>query len=194
MTTGRDPDLDLLQRWRSGAAAAGNQLCRRFEPKLRRFFAAKVQPADVEEMVQQTWLALTGACRRADLRPESGGLDAIRTTFRAYLYGIARHTLLAYHRKNYRGGRDFDPEVESLETLAPSLSQQLSLQRRVKQLELALRSLPLELQLLTEARYVEELSGPELAEMFALPEGTVRSRLSRARRLMDEALERLERK
>src|SRR5262245_47329101 len=125
-TPGRDPDLDLLHEWRSGAALAGNLLCKRFDPKLRRFFDTKVQPADVDERIQQTWLAMTQVSRRS---PEGELEVAIRTTFRAYLFGIARHILFGYHRKNYRGG-PFDPEVESLATLTPSLSQQLSLQRR----------------------------------------------------------------
>lgn len=179
-----DSDLALLAAWRSGDAAAGNQLCLRFQPKLRRFFGSKVPPPEVDELVQQTWLALAQAATRGSEAP-------VRTCFRGYLFGIARHVVLAYYRKHSRRD-DFDPEVESIETLMPSLSRQLSLQRRVKQLELALQSLPLELQLLAEARYVEELSGRELAEIFGIPEATVRTRLFRARRLIDEALERLE--
>lgn len=179
-----DPDLDLLAQWRAGDAAAGNRLYVTFQAKLRRFFATKVPPHEVDEMVQQTWLALTQAGR-----DESAA--TVRTRFRAYLFGIARHVVLRYYRRNCRRDQ-FDPEVDSVETLVPSLSRQLSLQRKVKRLELALQSLPIELQLLAEARYVEELSGPELAEIFGVPEGTVRSRLHRARRLIDEALERLE--
>lgn len=169
--------------------AAGNELCRRFAGRLRRFFGSKVPPQDVDELLQQTWLALT---------PEKGGVaipataqlrtpPTIRTTFRAYLFGIARFVVLRYHRANCRSHR-FDPEVDSMDALVPSLSRQLSLKRHVKRLELALQSLPLELQLLAEARYVEQLSGPELAAMFEMPEGTIRSRLARVRRLLDEAL------
>jgi RNA polymerase sigma factor (sigma-70 family) len=55
--------------------------------------------------------------------------------------------------------------------------------------EVALHSLPLDLQLLFEGRYLEDLSGAELAEIFGIPEGTVRSRLSRARRLLNEAID-----
>ncbi len=52
-----------------------------------------------------------------------------------------------------------------------------------------MQSLPLELQLLFEGHYLEEVSCVELAGVFGIPEGTVRSRLSRARRLLNEAIE-----
>ena len=48
-----DSDLALLAAWRSGDAAAGNQLCLRFQPKLRRFFGSKVPPPEVDELVSR---------------------------------------------------------------------------------------------------------------------------------------------
>lgn len=192
---GPDPDHELLQRWRAGAAYAGDRLCRRYEARLRRFFGAKAWPQDIDDLIQRTWLAMIQANLRPGMDPagEAPPLEAvgstIRTTVRAYLFGIARYILLGYYRQHYGEDR-FDPDVDSLDALAPSLSQQLSIQRRVARLESALQSLPIELQLLTEARYLDELSGSELADMFGIPEGTVRSRLSRARRMVDEALAR----
>ena len=43
-----------------------------------------------------------------------------------------------------------------------------------------------------EARYLEEMTGPEPAEMFEIPEGTVRSRLKRAKATIDDRLRRWE--
>lgn len=180
-------DLELFSAWQCGDRDAGDRLCRRYDGNLRRLFGSKVPAHDVDELIQQTWLAMT---QTAQVQATGGdGSPRIRTTFRAYLFGVARHIVFNYHRRQHRNG-GFDPEVDSVESLVPSLSRQLSLARKVKQLELALQSLPLELQLLAEARYVEELTGPELADAFGIPEGTVRSRLSRARRLLDEALAR----
>lgn len=180
-----DSDNALLLRWRAGDAAAGNRLCRRYQPKLQWLFTAKVPPDAVAELQQQTWLAMSQACGRTTT-------DATRplVSFRAYLFGIARHLILGYYAGRGRTtGAAFDPEVETLESLALTLSRQLSLQRRVQRIELAVQSLPLALQLLFEGHYVEEISCVELAEIFGLPEGTVRSRLFRARKLVLAALD-----
>ena len=53
----------------------------------------------------------------------------------------------------------------------------------------ALRSIPLDLQVALELHYWEELSGPELAAVLEIPEGTVRSRLRRGRELLAERLQ-----
>ncbi len=185
MADERTSDLELLQAWRAGTPAAGNALARRYQLGLRRLFTAKVAPQEVEELVQQTWLAMTQA---ADRR-EAAGHEPLHS-FRAYLFGVARNVLVGHYRKRQRDPA-FDPEVDSLDAVEPSLSRQLSMQRKVEWVQVALQSLPLDLQLLAEGRYVEDMSSPELAEAFGIPEGTVRSRLFRARRLLDEALRRL---
>lgn len=183
-----DSDLELLSQWQAGGVAAGNRLCRRYQDKLQRFFAMKVPPHEVAEMIQQTWLAMSQARHRA-LHDRA---DVGFSSFGAYLFGIARHLVLGYYSGRGRAkGVEFDPEVESLESLDPSISRQLSLQRQVQWVEWAMQSLPLDLQLLFEGHYLEEISCVELAGVFGIPEGTVRSRLSRARRLINEAIDRM---
>lgn len=190
MTDDDDADLELLRQWQAGGGAAGNRLCRRYQDKLQRFFATKVPPHEVAEIIQQTWLAMSQASRRARDGVALNGLNL--SSFRAYLFGIARHMVLGYYGgRGHAKGAEFDPEVESLESLEPSLSRQLSLQRQVQWVEWAMQSLPLELQLLFEGHYLEEIPCVELAKVFGIPEGTVRSRLSRARRLLNEALDRM---
>ncbi len=178
-----DQDLELLRTWYSGSKIAGDALYRRHEAPLRRSFERKVPPQDVDEVVQQTWMALTENKRKAN-----GASPEIRSV-RAYILGVARHIVFAYYRKKGEKS-EFDPEVDSLEAIAPSISQQLSLRRNVQRVELAMQSLPLEFQLIAEAHYLEELTGPEIAEMFGIPEGTVRSRLRRAKATIEEVMRR----
>ncbi len=64
--------------------------------------------------------------------------------------------------------------------------------RRINRLEIAMQSLPLDYQLIAEAAMVEHFTGPEIAEMFNLPEGTVRSRLRRAKDTIDGLMRRWE--
>ena len=54
----------------------------------------------------------------------------------------------------------------------------------------ALRSLPLESQVVLELHYWEDLSATELAEVLDMPVGTVKSRLRRAKQLLQTALHR----
>lgn len=179
MTEEDHADLELLHQWQKGEAAAGNRLCRRYQDKLQRFFINKVPPHEVAELIQKTWLAMSQARRRV-------GADVV--SVRGYLFGIARHMVIGYYaRRSRMSDEDFDPEIESLESLEPSISRQLSLQRKVQWVELAVQRMPLELQILFEGHYLEEIPCVELAEVFGLPEGTVRSRLARARRLLSEA-------
>lgn len=178
-------DLELLQAWREGSQAAANVLFKRFAEILRRFFASKAKPQDIDELIQQTWEALIKNLRRP------GEADRKVDSVRAYIRGIARHVVFGHYRAHGHK-HEFDPEVDSIAAVAPSISQQLSLRRNVQRLELALQSLPLDFQMVAEASMIEGFTGPEIAEMFGLPEGTVRSRLRRAKETVDDLMRRWE--
>lgn len=178
-------DIELLKAWRAGSQTAANALYRRFKDPLTRFFAAKVKPQDVDELIQLTWEALI----KNQQRP--GEAERQIDSVRAYVRGIARHVVFGYYRK-HTDKHEFDPEVDNIAAIAPSVSQQLSLRRNVKRLELAMESLPIDFQLVAEASMIEGFTGPEIAEMYDLPEGTVRSRLRRAKEQIDELMRRWE--
>ncbi len=52
----------------------------------------------------------------------------------------------------------------------------------------ALRHIPLGLQIVLELTYWEKLTSPEMADLLGIPEGTVKSRVGRAREKLDEQL------
>lgn len=173
MCESTETDRVMLERWRAGDTRAGNSLLRRHEPGLRRFFAHKAAPGDVPDLVQRTLITAT----RRLLEPASEALRSVR----AYMYGIARRVFLEHLRERRKA--DFDPVEDSFTALDPTLSSQLFMKRRIEWLDLAIGSLPIELHLLVEARR-NGLVGSELAEMFDIPEGTVRSRMARAVELL----------
>ncbi len=185
MADGEQDDLELLKAWHAGSQAAGTSLYRRHEAPLRRFFASKAPPQDTDELVQQTWMAMTKNQRKAGAADGAPQIQSVR----AYILGVARHVVFGYYRKNGQK-TEFDPEIDNIAAIAPSVSQQLSLRRNIKRLELAMQSLPIDFQLIAEAFYIEEFTGPELAEMFNLPEGTIRSRIKRAKATIDELMRR----
>lgn len=81
------------------------------------------------------------------------------------------------------------------ESLAPSepLSDPVEDRERSAQLRAALDALPAEHRAVIEARHFDELSYAEIALAFEVPEGTVMSRLFRARKLLRTELERRQR-
>lgn len=170
-----DDDAELLARWRDGDAGAGSALVRRHIAALSRFFAGKCP--DVADITQQT---LT-ACVQARDRVPAG------LAFRAYLLGVARNTLL--HDLRRRGRK---PEPAALDdaalaadsALGPSRALAARDERRL--LLRALRRLPFELQWTIELHYWEDLRQDDVAAVLGVPPGTIKSRLSRAKRLLRE--------
>lgn len=162
-------DLELLAAWRDGDAGAGNQLFRRHFDSVYSFFRGKVG-AEAEDLTQETFHALVRN-RETVTRAHS---------FRGYLFATARTKLYDALRRRLGVGRLLDPLSESLEEIGASPSGMVAARREQQLLVAALRRLPIDLQIIVELHYFEQLRGPELAEALELPEGTVRSRLRRA--------------
>jgi RNA polymerase sigma-70 factor (ECF subfamily) len=170
-------DGELLDAWAAGDQAAGSELFARHLAAVLRVFRYKADDA-IEDLVQRTFLACVERRDRLE--------DRMR--FRAYLLGIARIELLR-HLERRAGPRG---RLETLETslhdLGPTPSTLASLRRDQAVLVEALRRLPLDFQIALELYYWEGLSGPELAEVLGVAEGTVRSRLRLGRQQLKEAL------
>lgn len=173
-------DADLLARWRSGDLAAGSVLFERHFDALCRFFRNKLD-ADgpgVDDLIQRTFLALV------EHREQYRG-DA---SFRTYLFSIARHELYAHLRQRGRDVARFDPLVQSVQDHSPSPTGLVAQHREQRLLLEALRRVPVELQLVLELYYWEDLTAGELAQILEVPEGTARTRIRRGRQLLERAL------
>lgn len=170
-------DLELLEGWRAGDAAAGNELFKRHIGRLYGFFASKVD-GPVDDLIQETFLG----CVRGRDRFEG------RSSFRTYLFSIARRRLY----KHYQRGEPVDFTTTSMVALGGSPSSAMAQRRERALLLTALRSIPLEFQVTLELAYWEELKGDEIAEVLDISPHTVRSRMSRGRKLVREQLARLE--
>ncbi len=139
---------------------------------LYRFFRNKAGTA-VDDLVQRT---LLGAYEASDrFRGDS--------SFRTFLFAIARNQLLV-HLAKLRGVERIEPERDSVADSAPSPSSVVHRRREQAIVLQALRRLPVDHQILLELFYWEEHSGAELARILEVPEGTVRTRLRRARQLL----------
>lgn len=171
-------DVELLRTWQDGDKIAGSALFRRYFDPLFRFFVNKL-PEDAEDLIQNTWMA----CLRYQQSLEKA------ESFRAYLFTIARHELYrALRRRHPKDEMDFT--VTSVIDIAPTPSTLVGLEQRDQGLLTALRSLPVDSQIVLELYYWEELTSGELASVLEVPLGTAKSRLRRAKQLLLAALAR----
>lgn len=172
-------DEELLERWRTGDNDAGDRLFQRHFDALFRFFCSKASNV-AEDLTQETLLA----CVRGRERIEDGG------RFRAYMFGVARRVLYRHFDRDRRNGTDAIGSV-SVADLSPGQSTMLAAREEEKLFLAALRSLPLDYQIAIELHTWEELTGPEIAAVLDVPEGTIRSRIRRARLQLEDKIREL---
>jgi RNA polymerase sigma-70 factor (ECF subfamily) len=172
-------DKELLESWRGGDPTAGTELFDRYFFAVRRFFRNRVSIC-VDDLLQKTFLR----CVESSTRIDEGD------SFRAYLFTIARRVLYAHY------GEDADAaNLEAVPSMVdPGTSPSHLVARREEQRVLlrALRSLALDLQIAIELHYWEGLTSRELATVLGVPEGTVKTRLHRARKLLRERIDALD--
>jgi len=178
---GERSDFELLESWRGGDEAAGRALFARYFDSVFRFFRNKVEEA-AEDLTQQTFMGLVQ------------GKDRFRgeASFRTYVFMIARKRLYSYLRKAQRDGGTTSFGENSVADLGlASPSRAVARHQEQRLLLLALRRLPVEMQVALELHYWEELTVSEIAEVLETPVGTVKSRLQRARARLDTVIEEL---
>jgi len=173
-------EFELLRAWREGNGTAGNQLFDQHFGSLYRYFRNKV-PDNAEDLVQQTFLRCVQS--RDSFRGDS--------SFRTYLFGVARNTLYTHLEKRQRTDGRIDWTETSCVDLGVSPSGVIARHEEQRILLLALRRLPVATQIALELYFFEELRGPKLAEILGVPEGTVRSRLRRGQLMLRKELERI---
>lgn len=170
-------DYNLLDRWRSGDPAAGQELFARHFDSIYGFFETKCEN-EADELVQSTFLACLRA--KAQFRKES--------SFRTYLFTIARHELYRVLRNRQRDGQRFDFELSSIAEMVSTPGTRIGKNQDQQRLIGALRQLPVEQQTLLELHYWEEMGIGDLAAVFESPEVTIRTRLFRARQALRELM------
>lgn len=170
--------MTLLDRWCAGDAAAGEVLFGRHFDSIYGFFETKCA-ADADELVQSTFLACLKA--RGQFRKES--------TFRTYLFTIARHELYRLLRTRQRRDAKLDFNLSSIAELVTTPGTRLARNQEHRRLVEVLQHLPVEQQTLLELHYWEDMGIAQLAEVFEIPAATIRTRLHRARKALRAQIE-----
>lgn len=174
--TVNDLEHDLLRDWAAGDCQAGQALFAKIFPLLVRFFRNKLSALECEDLVQKTMMALVEKHDR--FRGES--------SFRTFVLGMARIELLRYLRARHRReARETNFEEVSVADLDPSPSEVTAHHERQRLLLDAFRRIPIELQLVLELHYWEDMTAVEIAQVIGTPVGTAKSRLRRAKERLE---------
>jgi RNA polymerase sigma-70 factor (ECF subfamily) len=139
-------------------------------------------PSDAEDLVQDTYLKAFRAARQ--FQPG--------TNLKAWLFTILQNTFRNARRD--RGREPVDVDSETVERApvradAPDPEQRLIAQSLDAELREALDALPPAFREAVWLRDVEDLAYAEIAQVLDVPMGTVMSRISRGRRLLQQALQ-----
>jgi RNA polymerase sigma-70 factor, ECF subfamily len=163
----RQEDLVLYERWKAGDGAAFEALFHRYEKPIARYFKNRTASPAHLDLTQETFAI---CIRRRDE-------FEFRSTFRTYIFGIARHLLLAHREAKQHEPLDDVASFVARDLTSPS--SRIDRTRKLDRLYQLISELPEDKRDLLQCRFRFEFSSKELAEHFNVEAGAVRTRLSR---------------
>jgi RNA polymerase sigma-70 factor (ECF subfamily) len=170
-----EPDGDVLRRFAGGDEHAFEQLFRHFEAAVYSWILRIVRDRSGAEdvLVEAFWRAYRGR----------GTFDP-RRSFGAWMRRIATNAALDYLRtaRNERVSRPADDTLPAPRGRDADTNQAIAI---------AFRRLPPDLQIVAALALLEEQPYADIADALGIPEGTVKSRVFRATRMLREELARL---
>jgi RNA polymerase sigma-70 factor (ECF subfamily) len=181
-----DPDADLVERWQGGELSAFEELVRRHQGRVYRLVLRMLgSPQEAEDVAQEAFLSLHRHGRR--FRREA--------RFSTFLYRVATNAALNRRRSLSRirareeefaqrqaAGDDLPARPRDPEGAAVGSE----VQQRVQK---ALLTLSPDLRAAIVLYDIEGQSYREIARILRIPEGTVKSRIHRARSALRERLQ-----
>ncbi len=183
-----DPDLPIIERCLAGDQAAWEQLVKNH---VRRIYGLCYRftgnDSDAEDLTQEVFLRVFRSLKT--FRAGEG-------TFLVWLHRLARNLLIDHYRRSRA-----DRATESLESELATLEQRPGPDSRAdgalagreagELLQSALRKLSPELREAVILRDLENMEYREIAAVLRIPEGTVKSRISRGRAELARVLRRM---
>ena len=173
VAVGLDADVARLRRGDLEALAA---LVQRYQHRLYRYLLRLVrQPAEAEDLFQQTWLRVASQIRRFDPR----------RNFDAWLFTLARNLAIDHLRRAHLQSLDEHDEdgatmtPAALRASCPAPIDVVMAHERARFVAAALDDLPVLYREVLALRFEEEMKLEEIAEVLDAPLSTVKSRLRR---------------
>ena len=141
--------------------------------KVYRYCYMKLRhPQAAEDMTQEAFLRFLRVYEEKELKKKT-----------AYLYTIARNTFIDYVRKR-QDDLPIDEKFSSPASNTPTPEESVINSQQRHQIELCIARLPENYRRLIRMRFFDEYSYEEIAAKLALPLGTVKTQIHRAREQM----------
>lgn len=180
-------DQVLVERVQNGDKKAFNMLVQRYQNKVANLVSRYVPLSDVSDVAQEAFIKAYRA------------LDSFRgdSAFYTWLYRIAVNTAKNYLIAQGRRLPSTDIDVNDAENFENSSAlkeisnpENLMLSDELKRIVFqTIESLPEDLRTAITLREIEGLSYEDIASIMECPVGTVRSRIFRAREVLDNKIE-----
>lgn len=148
---------------------------------LRMAFAITGDRAAAEDVVQESFISAFRHLNR---------YDADRATFSAWFHAIVRNAGRNYlrHRKSRSENADTPPDSNEAACPRHTPDNALGLQEQMGSLDQAMSALPADWRRAFTLTEIEGVSYADAAVMEGVPIGTIRSRVHRSRKILQEAL------
>lgn len=173
-----DAEIGLVAQAQAGDTRAFAALVRQYQNRVFRFILRlSANHEDAMDLTQETFMKAHQALPAWQPKAQ----------FRTWLLRIAHNTTLDLLRRRQRvsfvsyGELAADEQDPALPDPAPLPDERLASRQSIQLLDLALRELPIEHREILLLRELEDLSYTEIAATLDIAEGTVKSRLARAR-------------
>lgn len=172
-------DFDLIRRIGSGDKRAMHALYQRYNDAIYAFALSRAGNSELaSDCVHDTMLDVWRTAARF------AGKSSVKT----WLFSIARNKLVDALRR--RGKLSFVDEVPEVEDTAPNPEAAAIAAAESERLHNCLEGLSPPQKAAIRLAYLEELSYPEVAEIEAVPLGTIKTRIHHAKQALMRCLER----
>jgi len=170
-------DIALVEQALGGDRFAQRDLVRRYQGAIFAYIYRWLRNrADAEDLTQDVFIKMFRAL----------GSYSRKSSFRAWLYRIARNRVIDFLRRKKPATVDLDEVVVATDSSPHKTYRWVSERRR---LERAIASLPSIYREVLLLRHRDELSYEEIVEATGMALGTVKARLHRARAMLRKRLE-----
>jgi RNA polymerase sigma-70 factor (ECF subfamily) len=177
-TADEETDFDLVRRWKGGEQRAATMLVERHAGAVARFVASIDERADVDDVVQDTFVRAFGA------------MDGFRgeSAFRTWLFTIARRLVLDARRAARRRGTQVEVQEGDARTEYDALDGVVADESERRMRAAMSRLTPTQREVFT-LRVGEGMSYKEIAEAVDTTEGAARVHYHNAMRAIKEFLD-----